>query len=184
MEATKVKDLMVPLGEYTCVPDSATLFEAVVALEEAQKRAEGQPFPPRAVLVCDKDNRILGKLSQVDILRSLEPKYGKIDDLKGVSGFGLSADYVRSMIDTYDLWKAPLMDLCRKAADIKVGAVVKGPLEHELIDQEASLNRAVHQLIVGQHQSLLVTSQGNVVGILRLTEVYREVSDRMKACKV
>jgi CBS domain-containing protein len=184
METTKIKDLMLSLKEYVTISEDATVFEAVLALEEARKKTVESVVPHRAILVCDKNNKVIGKLSQLDVLRSLEPKYGTISELKGVSGFGLGADYVRSMMDTYDLWKAPLVDLCRKAADVKVGSVVRAPLEHELIDQEATLNRAVHELIVGHHQSLLVTAQGEIVGILRLADVYQAVTDRMKACRL
>lgn len=184
METTKVRDLMLSLAEYVTISEDATVFDAVLALEKAQSKTEGRVHPHRAILVCDKNARVIGKLSQLDILRSLEPKYSTINELKGVSGFGLGADYMRSMMDTYDLWKAPLSDLCRKAADVTVGSVVRAPMEHELIDQEATLNRAVHELIVGHHQSLLVTSKGEIVGILRLTDVYRQVTDRMKACKI
>ena len=38
METIKVKDLMVPLEQYVCVSEEATLYEAVVALEAAQAR--------------------------------------------------------------------------------------------------------------------------------------------------
>jgi hypothetical protein len=37
---------------------------------------------------------------------------------------------------------------------------------------------------MGPHQSLLVTRQGEIVGILRLTDVYVEVSERIKACEL
>ena len=58
------------------------------------------------------------------------------------------------------------------------------PLEGEIIDQDASLNQGIHQLILGHHQSLLVASKGEVVGILRLADVFMEVARRMKACMV
>ena len=65
---------------------------------------------------------------------------------------------MKSMMDRYELWKAPLDDLCRKAAQVKLKSIVAAPLEGEFVDQDANLNRAVHQLIMGHHQSLLVTS--------------------------
>jgi len=189
METIKVKDLMVPLSDYVCVSEDATLYDAVIALEEAREKCvvektDTARYGHRAVLICDKDNRVIGKLSHLDVLRSLEPKYSRIGDLKKVSGFGLSAEFMRSMMQEYDLWKAPLEDLCRKAADVKVGSIVDSPLEGEVIDQEASLNQAVHQLIVGRHQSLLVAAKGNVIGILRLTDVFQEVGSSIKACKI
>ena len=39
-------------------------------------------------------------------------------------------------------------------------------------------------MIMGHHQSLLVTSGERIVGILRLSDVFKEVSDRIKACKI
>jgi CBS domain-containing protein len=184
METVKVKDLMVPLDQYNTISKDATLYEAVMALEEAieKYRAKGSPY--RSVLVCDYSGRVLGKLSYLDVLRSLEPKYTEMGDLRKLSGFGLSAEFVKSMIDRYELWKVPLDDLCRKAADLKVGDIVTSPLEGEIIDQDASLNRAAHQLILGHYRSLLVTSKGEIVGILRLMDVFSEVVRRMKACRI
>jgi len=184
MESIKVKDLMVPLDQYVCVSEDATLYEAVVALEEAQVKGSARDYPYRAVLICDKSDNVIGKLGYLDVLRSLEPRYSEMSDLKRVSGFGLSADFMKSMMDRYELWKAPLDDLCRKAAQVKLSSIVAAPLEGEFVDQDATLNRAVHQLIMGHHQSLLVTSGGRIVGVLRLTDVFREVSDRIKACKI
>lgn len=184
MEKRTVKDLMVPLDEYVCVSEDATLSDAVIALEEAQGKNAARNHPHRAVLVCDKNGNAIGKIGHLDVLRSLEPKYSEIGDLKKVSGFGLSAEYMRSMMDQHDLWKSPLEDLCRKAAQVRLGSIVAAPLEGELIDQDQTLDQAVHQLILGHHQSLLVTSGERIVGILRLADVYEEVGARIKACKI
>jgi len=184
MEAIKVKDLMVPLDQYVCVSEEATLFEAVVELEKAQAKYKAKSCPYRAVVVCDKQGNVIGKLSQLDVLRSLEPRYSELSDLKHVSGFGLSAEFMRSMMQKYDLWKAPLEDLCRKASRVRVGSIVASPLEGEVIEEGATLDKAVHQMIMGHHQSLLVISRERVVGILRLTDVFEEVSGRIRACKI
>ncbi|HMK36928.1 MAG TPA: CBS domain-containing protein [Desulfomonilaceae bacterium] len=184
METIKVKDLMVPLDQYACLSEEATLYEALVALEAAQERNAPSGYPHRAVLICDKDNNVVGKMGHLDLLRSLEPRYSEISDLKKVSGFGLTAEFMRSMMQEYELWKAPLDDLCRKAAHVKLGSIVAAPLEGEFVDADASLDKAVHQLIMGHHQSLLVTAKGRIVGILRLTDVFKEVSDRIKACRI
>jgi CBS domain-containing protein len=184
METIKVKDLMVPLDQYVCVSEDETIFEAVVELEQAQEKYMSKGYPHRAVLVCDKSGKVVGKLAQLDVLRALEPRYSELTDLKKVSGFGLSSEFMKSMMDRYELWKAPLEDLCRKAAQVQLEAIVSAPLEGELIDQDQTLDQAVHQMIMGHHQSLLVTSGESIVGILRLTDVFKEVSDRIKACKI
>lgn len=184
MEKIKVKDLMVPVGQYACVSQDDTLYEAVVELEQAKTKYMSKSYPHRAVLVCDKDGRVIGKLAYLDVLRALEPRYSELTDLKKVSGFGLSAEFMKSMMDRYELWKAPLDDLCHKAAQVTLGAIVSAPLEGEVIDQDSSLDKAIHQMILGHYQSLLVISEERIVGILRLTDVFTEVSNRIKACKI
>ncbi len=184
MEKLRVKDLMVPFDQYACIDEDATLYEAVLALEEAQTKQREKQYPIRAILVSNKAGEIIGKLSQLDILRSLEPKYSELMDLKKVSGFGLSSEFLKSVMEKFELWKSSLDDLCRKAAEVKVGSIVAAPLEGEFVDQDATLDKAVHQLIMGHHQSLLVASKDKIVGILRLADVYQEVSNRIKACKM
>jgi len=57
MKITTVRDLMVPLEEYATVPEEATLFEAVVALEQAQESLDRNRYKylHRSVLVYDKN---------------------------------------------------------------------------------------------------------------------------------
>jgi len=184
METMKVKELMVPLEEYAVISEDTTLSEAVYALEESRLKYDTHGYRHRAVLVKDVSGAIVGKLSQWDLLRSLEPKYKQIGDLKHFSGFGLSSEFLRSIIDRYELWQRPLDDLCRKASVLRVGDLVSSPGEGELIDAEASLNQAIHQLIIGHNQSLLVKSKEQVVGILRLSDVFGEIASRMRACGV
>jgi predicted transcriptional regulator len=88
------------------------------------------------------------------------------------------------MMQRYDLWKAPLDHLCRKAGEVRVGSIVSAPPEGEIVEEDATLDKAVHQMIMGHHQSLLVLSGERIVGILRLTDVFKEVSNRIKACKI
>lgn len=183
MKTIKVKDWMVPLDEYVTISEDATLHEAVLALEGAKEKFDVKGFRHRAVLVLEKSGRVIGKLSQLDVLRCLEPKYAEMGDLKKISGYGLSAEFLRSMIDRYDLWKAPLDDICHKAARMRVGDISRSPLAGEFIEAEASINQAAHQLIIGHHQSLMVTSKGEIVGILLLTDVFQKVGERIKSCK-
>jgi CBS domain-containing protein len=75
MESILIKDLMVPLADYATVSEYATLSEAVLALKEAQKNFDQDRYRHRAVLVLDKSGKVVGKVSQIDALKALEPKY-------------------------------------------------------------------------------------------------------------
>jgi CBS domain-containing protein len=56
------------------------------------------------------------------------------------------------------------------------------PTEGEFIDAEASLDVAIHLLVLGHHQSLLVTRKEEIIGILRLTDVFAAIFHSMKEC--
>jgi len=185
MKTRKVKDLMVPLVEYATVNEEASLHAAVLALEEAQKHFRQDRYKHRAILVLDKSKHVVGKLSQLDVIKGLEGGYKKMGDFKGISHTGFSTEFIKSMVDKYDLWQKPLEDICRRSPHIKVKDIMYTPTEGEYVHQEATLDQALHQLVVGHHQSLLVTKDGKeIVGILRLTDVFQEVCEMIKVCQM
>jgi len=184
MQSIKVAELMVPLAEYATVSEEATLSEAVLALETAQKSVEGEREKHRAVLVLDPKGRVVGKLDQWTVLWAIEPRYKEIGNLKETSRYGFSPDFLKSMIENYGLWRKPLEGLCRKAAEMKVKDVMLKPTEGEYVGADASLDTAIHLLVMGRHQSLLVTRGEDIVGVLRLSDVFKKVSDNIKACKL
>ena len=183
MKTTRVKEVMVPLKNYATVSENATMFDAVLALETAQAEFDQSRYRHRAILVYDDQKKIVGKISQLELLKALEPKYSKILDIDALSRTGYSLDYIESLGKS-GLWSKPLDDICRRAASLKVKSFMYTPKEGEYIPENAELNEAVHRLIVGQHHSLLVTRDGEITGVLRLTDVFKLVCERIKACKL
>ena len=120
----------------------------------------------------------------LDVVKALEPKYAGMGDMKTLGHWGVSKEFVKSMIKHYQLWEKPLDDICKKAGDLKVKEVMYTPTEGEFVSKDATLNEGIHQLVVGHHQSLLVTDNDTIIGILRLTDVFRHVCERMKACNI
>ena len=94
MKSITVKDIMVPLSEYATVTKEATLGEAILALEKAQKKFDPSRHRHRAILVFDENNKIVGKISMLDVLRALEPKYGEIEDKEMLSRYGFSPQFL------------------------------------------------------------------------------------------
>ena len=193
MKDILIKDLMVPLQEYVTVSEDATLFEAVVTLDNAQTEyfkhaAQNQGFPHRALLVLDSSGKVLGKLSQLDVFKALEPKYKSIlasDNLSRIAETGFSQQFLRDMVSAYSLFDKPLHDICKKSVAIKVKDCMYAPAEGEVVQEDDTLDKAVHQFVVGRHQSLLVTGEKeNIVGILRLVDVFREITTAIKECEV
>ena len=182
MKTFKIKDLMVPLSEYATVNVDATLQEAVIALEQAQAEFDQNRYRHRAILILDHGGNVVGKVNQLDALQALEPKYDELSEKGSIARFGFTRKFLSGMIDYYKLWASPMTDICRKAMDRKVIDFMHTLSEGELIDEAATLDEAIHQLVVGHHQSLLVRKEANIVGILRLTDVFAAVFHVMKSC--
>ena len=185
MKNFTVLDLMVPLSEYAVVSEDATLYEAILALEKAQEDFDQTRYRHRAILVCDQKQKIVGKLSQLDVLKALEPKYSELLTDGATRHLGFSTKYIQGMLEQFSLWSGPMTDICRKGVDRKVKDFMYAPSAGEYIQQDASLDIAIHQLIVGCHQSLLVKNdRDEIVGILRLTDVFAAVFHKLKECKL
>jgi CBS domain-containing protein len=185
MKTKIVKDLMVPLSEYATVSEDATLYDAIISLEEAQKNFDQTKYRHRAVLIYDENRHITGKVSQLDILRALEPKYDEIGEGKGVSQYGFSKKYLRSIREQFRLFEKPMDEICKKTAKLKVKNIMYTPTEGEYVNEQDSLDVAIHRLVMGHHQALLVTKDDdikNIIGILRKTDVFIEICETIKSC--
>jgi len=183
LNSKQVKDLMVPLSEYATVFEDATLGEAVAALKSSQAIFDPGRHPHRAVLILDKQRNVVGKISFLSILRALEPKYDEMLSDKGPWHMGFTRKFQRAMFESLRLWQDPLEKICKKASSIRVGTFMTTPAESEMIEIDAPLGEAVHQLVIGNHQSLLVTDAGRIVGILRLADVFQAVAITVLECK-
>jgi len=186
MKKITVKDLMVPLKEYATVSEDSTLYDAVTALEKAQADFDkaGEYYHHRAILVFNNINKIVGKLSQLDVLKALEPKYLDITEAGQpgrIATSGFSASFLKSMLENHSLLDKPIEEICKKAAILKVKDCMYIPVIGEFVKETDSLSVAIHQLVMGHHQSLLVTDDENITGILRLTDVFKEICKTIKA---
>ncbi len=185
MKQIHVKDLMVPLKNYATVSENATLSEAVAALKTAQQSFRQSEYKHRAVLICNYRDEVVGKLSQLDVIRGLESKYWEIGAAQNaLNRFGYSEEYIKSLLSQHSLWDKPLKDICRKAMGIKVKDIMYTPTAGEYVNEDATLDEAIHQLIMGRHQSLLVLSGKKITGILRLTDVFMEVCNAIESCEL
>jgi CBS domain-containing protein len=176
MKTIPIKDLIVPLDEYATVCEDASLSDAIQALERAQQEFDHTKYRHRAVLVLDSKGQPIGKVGQLDALKALEPKYKEFQQKDSVGTFRhFSRMFLKSMIEHYSLFDGSLEELKQKAAKINVKEFMHNLSTDECIDENAALDDAIHTLIMGHHQSLLVSRGDIIVGILRLTDVFSAV---------
>lgn len=180
MKQYTVKDLMVPISEYATVPEGSTVLEAVMALEKAQEEFAHTRYSHRAVLILNKDKRVVGKLSQFDFLRSLEPKEDHAGPLAEIDKFGFSSKAVALLREQHRLQEVPLEEIFQEAARLKVEEFMQAPSESEYAGVDTSMSTAIHQMISGPHLALLVIQEEDIVGVLRLSDVFAAVFHTMK----
>lgn len=179
METKRVRDLMLTLNDYATVSQDASLVEALRALEQAQVRLPPERQPHRAVLIVDDEGRVVGKIGQLGFLKALEPKYSHLGDLHTLSRAGLSTDFLNSMMENLRLWSDSMSEVCRRARLIRVKDAMTPVAES--IDEDAPITEAIHTIVVRQTLSILVTRGEAVVGILRLSDLFTEVAESVRA---
>jgi CBS domain-containing protein len=186
MKSSTLKGIMVPLEEYATVSENANILEAIKALEAAQKAFDPKRYRHRAVLVTDKENRVVGKLSQHDIIQALEPRYKKSKEHKkgALDHFGFGQKFIEAVSLQYSQWDRPLQDLYKKALEQKVKSFMYKPTKGEYIKVSASMDETIHQLIIGKHHSLLVTDGDDIVGVVRLTDVFEFICLRLRTMQL
>ena len=184
MKDKKVKEVMIELSDYATVSEEDTLDTAIRTLKQAREDSRYK-HRHRAVLVYDKTGQIVGKISIRCILQSLEPKYFHFEHPDGtgntgLSRFGFSEEFLNSLIENYNLWNESLEDLVKKASGLKAKNIMYTPSNGEYVEEDATIAEAVHQFILGCHQSLLVTKNKKVVGIIRLVDIFELVCDILR----
>ncbi len=184
MKTKTVKDLMRPISEYRTISADANLYQAAEALNQVQKEFEQNPNLHKILLISDANGEIVGKISQLDVLRALEPKGKPVGSSRALSRFGVSPEYLKPMLSQCMFWDKPLMDLCRDAGRLKVKRLVHAPVEGEFVEEDASLAEAIHQLALEHHQSLLVTHKNKIVGVLRQVDIFKEVYETLGVCEL
>lgn len=168
-----VSDLMVSLEDYSHVVVGSSLHDVMATLAQAMMGAAADPSRPRdrGVLVQAKDGRVLGKLSLWDLLSGLKPNYEP-----PIDPFGRVDDHL-----LWSQWLRP--EIAEKARATKVEDLLRPPSKDETIEAQLPLDLAVYRLIRGRQLSLLVTRGGEIVGILRLSDVFKAVNEIIGAAQ-
>ncbi len=181
----KVRDFMVPVKKFPMIPDSATFAGAILALEKAQEDFLAGRRETKILLVYDQDKKVVGKLSPIDVVRGLEPNYEKLID-ESTHSYVRNFDYViKAMREKAILWSKPLDDLCAKAKDVRVKDFLRRPSASQIVQADDTLNLAFHHFVIAKHDSLFVLEQQKLVGMLRFSDVYKEIIRRMKdVCRI
>jgi CBS domain-containing protein len=178
MKNLKVKKLVVPLDEFLVVNKDTSLLEVILSLKE--KKEKNANFHS-TVFITDDRGKFIGKISILDILRGIEPKYKEVSDVD-LSRFGYSEDFVLSILKNYDLWAHPLENLCQNIPNILASEVARDIDTNETVSTEDSLDLAVHKMVMNNYTLLLVEEDGSFVGVLRSIDLFFFICEQVEKC--
>jgi predicted transcriptional regulator len=188
MKDITIEKLMVPIEEYPSVEEDCTLYDAVSQLEEHRKNfIDQKKDPQRALLVVDKNKNLVGLVGQTDILQALEPKYNKLleeEHYKFPMASAFSKSFFKEALSSYSLFSKPIKDICQDAAKQKINEYMQVIRENHLININESFEQALNQMIVSRLNRIIVLKDGDIVGVLRRTDVYSLVAEEILQCKI
>ena len=184
MKTKQVQDLMVPISDYATIHEDATMEEALRALENENKRFGDAPYRHQSLVVVDSNRHAVGRLSQIDMMRALEPGYNQIGGSESWLGRSvLSKNVLITLREQFGLWEQPLEAMCDHLRKTTVKNHMQKPQEGEFVNNTETLNIAAHRIVMGHHHSLLVVQPDKeIVGILRSTDLFNALYDMLDAC--
>jgi len=183
VKSLSLRSMVIPLSKCAKVRENANLYEAVLALDEAQKKQKDF-YKFKALLVVNENEEVVGKINPLDLIIGIEDNYRKVGDLRSASHTGFTREFINMMIERNRLWQDPLKDICRKAARHTVEAVMDKPTPGEYLEEDDSLVEAIHRLVLGHYPYLLVTKDGKTTGILRTEDIFKLLCEEIKSCEM
>lgn len=171
---------MVPISEYATVTVGTTLLDAIRVLERAQEAYTVSKYQHRAILVLDHAGQVIGKISQLRALKAIEGDHDFHDEVEEMRKFNFSEAYISQLRDRFRSRKILIEETTlRETAAKKVEEFMQAPTPGEYVSEDCSLDTAIHKLVAGTHLSLLVTRKKEIVGILRISDVFAAVFHEM-----
>lgn len=177
MKEILIKTVMTPLSDYVTLKETDTVYDVFQILEE--NKSEGRQSH-RDVIVVDDNGKFKGKVTMLDIFRALEPNYKKL--FKTYGDGTLTKDHVINAIRDFNLWMEPIQSICERGANIKISEVMHVPVEFEYLQENDSLEKALHEYVMGVHQPMIVKNGDTVTGVLRFCDLFEVIREQMLAC--
>ena len=167
-----VREVMIPIADYTTLSPERTIKEAVDKLRESffSKVSTSLIMETghRSILVFDGRGKVIGILAIIDLLRAIMPAY-------------LTAPKP-SMADSVQyspiFWKGMFEREVIRLGDRQIKDVMSpAPLT---VEAKANLMEAAHIMVANNERRLAVIESGEVVGVVREQDLFFEIDRILK----
>jgi CheY-like chemotaxis protein len=167
-----VRDVMIPISDYTTVTEEQSVGEAIRKLREsfsvAVYTSRIMETGHRSIVVFDRQGKVKGMLAIVDLLQAVMPAY-------------LSAPKP-SMADSIQyspmFWRGAFTREVKQLAKRKVGEIMSpAPLT---INDEANLMEAAYLMVTQKVRRMVVMHGRDVAGVIREQDLFFEIERALK----
>jgi CBS domain-containing protein len=170
----RIREIMIPVDDYPSVRDNATLRDAIAVMEGSQLEVDLKKSLPRVILVFDGIDVLVGYVRRRDIMRGLEPNFLSTQPLDyRLKMFDVSIDPNLAEL-SYDR----VVEGIRSQAERPVSDVMR-PLE-AIVNADDHVMKAVYEMVSLNVSLLPVLHEGNLVGVIRSVDVFRELADLLR----
>jgi hypothetical protein len=176
-----IRELMRPVEQFPRISDRSFFHEAMLALQKADEAFQSGTARQRILLVEDGAGRIIGKVTPMDVVRGLEPKYDRVDSLGDDIRYGVP-QVVQSMKEELRHWQEPLDDLCRKAAEVQVATFMNKPEPNQTVNIDEKMDNILHTFVTSRRNSLFVAENNAIIGLLRFSDLYAAICKVVQSC--
>ena len=166
-EEKQVKDIMIPIGDYTTLHPEATIKNAIEKLKESftSKLSTSRIMETghRSVLVIDRKGEVQGILTIIDLIQWIMPSYLSAPKPSMADSIQYSPMYWRGMFNRQ------VNELAKK----KIKEVMSpAPLT---VDEDSNLMEASYIMLKNQVRRLAVIRKSKVVGVIREQDMFFEM---------
>jgi CheY-like chemotaxis protein len=164
---SRVRDVMIPVEEYTVLQENQTVGEGIRQLKRSfspQLRTGSiMETGHRSLLVFGADNRLKGILSIVDLLEAILPAYLSAPKPSTADSLQYSPMFWTGMFnrEVRQLAKTPVADLMSPAPPV--------------IEADANLMESVYRMVERQCRRMVVMEHDKVAGIIREQDLFFEM---------